>query len=174
MEWVIDRNMPFCEVESDLTRKMSNLEPICAKTMKKCMNQITQCVEGKIRDMLPIKFGLVFDGWTESESRTHYVGIFAVFLHEEQVTSPMLGFGVLENETSFDSDAHVAYFIEVLQLYNRSIDSVFFLCGDNCQTNRLIATKMNVPLVGCASHRLNLAANLFWKITKYYIQRFKI
>ncbi|RLN10139.1 hypothetical protein BBJ28_00018417 [Nothophytophthora sp. Chile5] len=31
--------------------------------------------------------------------------------------------------------------------------------GDNCATNQSIATKMGVPLVGCASHRFNLAVN---------------
>ncbi|EGZ11617.1 hypothetical protein PHYSODRAFT_516015 [Phytophthora sojae] len=32
-----------------------------------------------------------------------------------------------------------------------------FLVADNCAVNRRLATLMSVPLVGCASHRLNLA-----------------
>ncbi|EGZ29777.1 hypothetical protein PHYSODRAFT_475994 [Phytophthora sojae] len=32
-----------------------------------------------------------------------------------------------------------------------------FLVADNCTVNRRLATLMSVPLVGCASHRLNLA-----------------
>ncbi|OWY94058.1 hypothetical protein PHMEG_00036322 [Phytophthora megakarya] len=31
--------------------------------------------------------------------------------------------------------------------------------GDNCSSNQSIATKIGVPLVGCASHRINLAVN---------------
>ncbi|KAG6596063.1 Hydroxyacylglutathione hydrolase [Phytophthora cinnamomi] len=38
---------------------------------------------------------------------------------------------------------------------------VGFLVGDNCATNQSIATKMGIPLVGCASHRFNLAVNKF-------------
>ncbi|KAE9342795.1 hypothetical protein PF008_g9993 [Phytophthora fragariae] len=38
---------------------------------------------------------------------------------------------------------------------------VGLLVGDNCATNQSIATKMGIPLVGCASHRFNLAVNKF-------------
>lgn len=32
-----------------------------------------------------------------------------------------------------------------------------FLVGDNCSANQVAATTLDVPLVDCASHRLNLA-----------------
>ncbi|KAE9126369.1 hypothetical protein PF010_g5297 [Phytophthora fragariae] len=35
------------------------------------------------------------------------------------------------------------------------------LCGDNCATNQRMATLFGVPLVGCASHRFNLATKKF-------------
>ncbi|KAF1328177.1 hypothetical protein FI667_g7132, partial [Globisporangium splendens] len=38
---------------------------------------------------------------------------------------------------------------------------VLFIVADNCATNQAIAKKLSVPLVGCASHRFNLA------ITRY-------
>ena len=41
--------------------------------------------------------------------------------------------------------------------YGRALDDCLFVVGDNCATNKRIATLMGVPLVGCASHRLNLA-----------------
>ncbi|DBA02744.1 TPA: hypothetical protein N0F65_010672 [Lagenidium giganteum] len=37
---------------------------------------------------------------------------------------------------------------------------VKFLVGDNCSTNLAIATKLTTPIVGCASHRFNLALRL--------------
>jgi hypothetical protein len=43
-----------------------------------------------------------------------------------------------------------------------SLDCVEFLTGDNCSTNKALANIMRVPLVGCASHRLNLAVNDFY------------
>ncbi|EGZ27930.1 hypothetical protein PHYSODRAFT_474251 [Phytophthora sojae] len=42
--------------------------------------------------------------------------------------------------------------------YGKTIENCLFLVGDNCSTNRRLATLLGVPLVGCASHRLNLAA----------------
>ncbi|KAG6970271.1 hypothetical protein JG688_00004925 [Phytophthora aleatoria] len=33
---------------------------------------------------------------------------------------------------------------------------VKFAVGDNCTTNQSLATKLGVPLIGCASHRYNL------------------
>jgi hypothetical protein len=44
-------------------------------------------------------------------------------------------------------------------VYNKTIDMARFLVADNCATNKSIATKLGIPLVGCASHRFNLAAN---------------
>ncbi|ETK70879.1 hypothetical protein L915_21792 [Phytophthora nicotianae] len=37
------------------------------------------------------------------------------------------------------------------------LDDVLFLVGDNYEVNKQLANLMGVPLVGCASHRLNLA-----------------
>ncbi|ETO58526.1 hypothetical protein F444_23096 [Phytophthora nicotianae P1976] len=41
--------------------------------------------------------------------------------------------------------------------YGKQLSQCLFLVVDNCAVNRLLATLMGVPLVGCASHRLNLA-----------------
>jgi hypothetical protein len=55
----------------------------------------------------------------------------------------------------------VQLFGSVLDVYNNTNAMVGFLVGDNCSTNRAIAEKMDIPLVGCASHRFNLAVNKF-------------
>ncbi|OWZ09566.1 hypothetical protein PHMEG_00017707 [Phytophthora megakarya] len=36
---------------------------------------------------------------------------------------------------------------------------VKFIVGDNCSTNQNISTGLGIPLIGCASHRFNLAIN---------------
>ncbi len=48
-----------------------------------------------------------------------------------------------------------------LRIYKKSVNNVACLIGDNCATNRKIADLMGVPLIGCYSHRLNLAADDF-------------
>nr|KAE8921679.1 hypothetical protein PF009_g28044 [Phytophthora fragariae] len=52
-------------------------------------------------------------------------------------------------------------FKRVLSLYNKNFSMVAFLVGDNCATNRRIATLMELPLVRCVSHRYNLAVNRY-------------
>ncbi|RLN89342.1 hypothetical protein BBJ28_00014449 [Nothophytophthora sp. Chile5] len=45
----------------------------------------------------------------------------------------------------------------LLKYMNKEVSMIKYLVGDNCSTNRSIATKMGTPLVGCASRRFNLA-----------------
>jgi hypothetical protein len=37
---------------------------------------------------------------------------------------------------------------------------VDYIGGDNASVNKKLASDMNIPFVGCASHRLNLAVKL--------------
>ncbi|ETM43308.1 hypothetical protein F442_11560 [Phytophthora nicotianae P10297] len=48
-----------------------------------------------------------------------------------------------------------------LPFFGKTINGCKFLVGDNCAVNKRLANLMNVPLVGCASHRLNLAVREF-------------
>jgi hypothetical protein len=48
---------------------------------------------------------------------------------------------------------------DVLAIITRTVQA--FLVADNCATNQKIATLMGLPLVGCASHRYNLAVNRY-------------
>ncbi|KAE9162259.1 hypothetical protein PF002_g31398 [Phytophthora fragariae] len=41
--------------------------------------------------------------------------------------------------------------------YGVQLEQCRFFVGDNCSVNRQLATLTGVPLIGCASHRLNLA-----------------
>ncbi|KAG6962595.1 hypothetical protein JG688_00008523 [Phytophthora aleatoria] len=65
------------------------------------------------------------------------------------------------DDGSQDADAHIKLFDCMLDVYNKTLDMVAFIVGDNCSTNQSIATKLDVPLVGCASHRFNLAVNKY-------------
>ena len=58
----------------------------------------------------------------------------------------------------------VIIFFDELALVGISFENIEFLTGDNCRCNLSLATKMSVPLVGCASHRLNLAVQAFYKV----------
>ncbi|KAG3107292.1 hypothetical protein PI124_g14164 [Phytophthora idaei] len=48
-----------------------------------------------------------------------------------------------------------------LPFFGKNLSNVKFLVGDNCAVNKRLARIMGVPLVGCASHRVNLAVRSF-------------
>ena len=63
---------------------------------------------------------------------------------------------------------------DALALYDKDYECIHFYCGDNAYVNVALARKTEewllrnkgiertVPLVGCASHRLNLAVQKFY------------
>ncbi|GMF26530.1 unnamed protein product [Phytophthora fragariaefolia] len=62
-------------------------------------------------------------------------------------------------------NAHIELFRNVLAVYDEVVTMAQFIAADNCNTNRSIASQLGVPLVGCASHRFNLAVKKF--LTKH-------
>ena len=63
------------------------------------------------------------------------------------------------------------YMIDVLAEYSRKLSDLEFLTGDNCAVNQSLAVNLQttslgsyiLPLVGSASHRLNLAVQMFYE-----------
>eukprot|EP00644_Phytophthora_capsici_P007261 jgi/Phyca11/112478/e_gw1.22.353.1 len=56
--------------------------------------------------------------------------------------------------------SHVKFMDTILSYFGRSKANIAYIVGDNCSVNGVIADQLQVPVVGCASHRLNLAVNL--------------
>ncbi len=54
----------------------------------------------------------------------------------------------------------------MLKFNNRKLNDIAFVIGDNCNTNKKLSKLLKVPLLGCYSHRLNLAIRLMID-TKY-------
>ena len=48
-----------------------------------------------------------------------------------------------------------------MQRYNLQENRLICLIGDNCSTNVATANLMKVPLLGCRSHRFNLAVEAY-------------
>lgn len=48
-----------------------------------------------------------------------------------------------------------------MELYQLSFENVVCLIGNNCSTNKSLAGMMERPLLGCSSHRLNLAVKKY-------------
>ncbi|ETP28527.1 hypothetical protein F442_22177 [Phytophthora nicotianae P10297] len=86
-----------------------------------------------------------FDGW--STSSTYYVGIYAIYVIAD---TPLLA--PLFEENAFGADLRIAFIMETLAVSGKQPGCVRFIIGDNCITIQAIATRMGLPLVGCASH----------------------
>eukprot|EP00644_Phytophthora_capsici_P018605 jgi/Phyca11/128089/e_gw1.73.133.1 len=59
-----------------------------------------------------------------------------------------------------NAEAHRDAMVLILHVFGKTIDQVAFLVSDNCSLNKRLARLLDAPLVGCASHRLNLAVTL--------------
>jgi hypothetical protein len=61
------------------------------------------------------------------------------------------------DEEELGANAHIELFDSTLDWYGLNKSNVVCFIADNCSTNKAIATKWGIPMVGCASHRFNLA-----------------
>lgn len=73
----------------------------------------------------------------------------------------MLAFLRIEDESTLGRYDHIPFIMCVLSLCKKYCTNVLCLIGDNCHTNKSIATSQNLSLLRCTSHRFNLAVNYF-------------
>ncbi|KAG3177371.1 hypothetical protein PC128_g16881 [Phytophthora cactorum] len=122
--------------------------------MQKCAANVGAIIEREMGNV----FGVIWDGW--SHSTVHYVAIYAVYTVAGKRVKRLLALLPIK-EGSQDAEVQIEMFKRVLELYNKDITMVAILVADNCSTNQIIATLLELPLVGCASHRYNLAVNRY-------------
>ena len=163
IKWLALRNMPIIEIENPLTRSIVKIEPFSSKTIRKYIISTAKETEKAIAAELQEagKVTLLMDGWTCDGAATHYIAIFAGYLHHKsgEYNEVLLALTPTLQEDDLGADAHIELFESTIGLYGISKDDVACIIGDNCSTNKAISTRWEVPLVGCASHRLNLAVH---------------
>ena len=92
----------------------------------------------------------------------HYCGVYAIFASPVgKLIKLLLALSVFEGEQCFGSNAHCKLLEDTLEQYNRTKNSIIFITADNCSTNKSLVKIIDVPMIGCFSHRLNLAVQLF-------------
>lgn len=158
LQWIVMRDQPLSELDNELSRDLFRTKPISSKTMRKYILALTPLVEKAIAEDLPDTFALEFDGWTSGS--VHYVALIASYvtsgIHREQ----LLALAPLLDEESLGAVQHIEFMESTLAIYNKSMEeNVVAFIGDNCSTNRKISNDCGIPLIGCASHRFNLAVN---------------
>ncbi|KAE8903569.1 hypothetical protein PF010_g6492 [Phytophthora fragariae] len=161
LDWTTACNLPFTWCEDPIVAKYTNLEHLSSETLLKYAHLVVRQVEIDIGLALPVIFGIMFDGWTfQSE---HYTAVYAVFEHDGRADKVLLAFApLIDNDVADHSSAsHVKFLEGILPFFGRDISDVVYLVGDNCAVNSKLADLLDIPLVGCASHRLNLAVQVF-------------
>ena len=176
MKWAIEDNLPFNFHEKANTKAFTNFDGVCSKTLIKACHLTTQCVERQLAPTHPSSESCLMGGQHQNE---HYIARFAVYMSDGVPEQAMLSMAPLlvSDEDIIDDNLTVAqvahgaqqhtdYLASMLDYYHRGIDSVSFLVGDNCSVIRKMARDLQIPLIGCASHRLNLAVKMLIE-TKY-------
>lgn len=155
--YIINGLHPFAHVENIVTRDSVKFAPISLSTFMRYLPRLTELVEKKISNLLPQTFAIVFDGWTAGT--THYLGVFASFPQQDGTaySTRLLGFSPIGDEISLSAEEHIEYLRYVLELFQFTFENVICIIGDNCNTNKSISNKLSIPMIGCASHRYNLA-----------------
>ena len=157
IDFVVNGLLPFHYVEKLIIRKHLKHEPPSLDAFMKYLQLLTEHVEMKIKNLLHSKLALVFDGWTVGS--THYLAVFASFhaSNDDGYDARLLTLSPMGDECSLNAQEHYEFLTFVLNLYQKSWANVVCLVGDNMNTNKSIANILGRPLIGCASHRLNLA-----------------
>ena len=133
-------------------------------TLKTLISELTKAVEQKVAADLPDSFGLVIDGWSFTSASTHYLPVFAVYQDENQEGRSklvLLAFSPLLDDEDLGAKSHVDFITTALGYFNKTVCNVGFLVCDNENLNGKIAIPMGIPMIGCYSHRLNLAVEKF-------------
>jgi hypothetical protein len=144
MDWILEGNLPFEFVSWPSTRRNTKLQPITPKLLKEKMAKLQKCLEEKIRSLLPSKFGLLFDGWTDTN--IHYVAVYAAIPNDSPI---LLWFLPLENQECLSAESYVETWDAIMIYYNQPASSVAFVVGDNCSTNIKAARLCGVPIIRC-------------------------
>ncbi len=69
------------------------------------------------------------------------------------------------------AESHAQFIIDTLGLYDKTIENVLFICGDNMSTNQAIANILSRPFIGCYSHKLNLAMQKLFSVHEEFIEK---
>jgi hypothetical protein len=162
MDWILELNLPWSFVDQDITRRFSKLKMISSATLKDKMFKLKERLVDDISSKLPEKFGILFDAW--SNSNIHYLATYAVVPTSENFPFfPLLQFMPLKDEEDLSAESYNEAFDNIMHKFKKDPGNISFMIGDNCSTNIKASIVRNIPLIGCGSHRLNLAVQLFLK-----------
>ncbi|RLN87246.1 hypothetical protein DYB28_006547 [Aphanomyces astaci] len=176
LDWIISNNLPFSWFEKKRTREYGSFKGLSHNQVKHYMHLLRASVVEDIMKELTDKFGVVLDEWTHMSE--HFIALFTVYVNAGERKEVLLSMTPLIKDTSLadvqgvdelqpgpetdevvshTAERHVHWIRKQLSKFKRSTSYITFIVADNCSVNKKMTTDLKVPLLGCASHRLNLA-----------------
>lgn len=164
LQMIIMADNSFSIVENKIYQSFSKYGTISRPTIMKYLNLLHKKVLEKLSREVPEHFGAIFDGWTCDGPMEHYFAYFLVWSTNTGYNKCLLTCDVLEkNEAGavrLSAENIVNQLTRKLILINKNLSQIDYIGGDNASVNIKVAKLINVPFVGCASHRLALAVKL--------------
>ena len=156
---VVKHNLPISCVDWDEFKMIFEKEKLSRPTFSAYLIELGNIARTKIKNILPKHVGIIFDGW--QHNNIHYIALVAVFNEEISHSTKFILLSMTEI-TGHDCSAlsHQTHIEAKLLSYGIEMKNVLFLVADNCNTNKALSRIANIPMIGCASHRLNLACKL--------------
>ena len=59
------------------------------------------------------------------------------------------------------AEQHGLYLSQLLPNFKWSMIDIIYLVGNNCSVKKELSRNLGIPLVGCNSHKLNLAVQMY-------------
>jgi len=169
LDWIVHANLPFAFLDAPRTKLYSTLKGLSYKTTRKYLSLVRDRVQSSLADDLPKTMFVMLDGW--SCRNEHFIAVFGVFATNGDLRTPLLAMAPLHSFEDYQSEdptviahgalEHETFLAHVLLRYDLPITAIAGLICDNCSVNRRLSKNLGVPMIGCASHRLNLAVNKF-------------
>jgi hypothetical protein len=156
IELVVKLNLPLRIVDSIDYRRHVKHERICRSTLTTYIIKLSNATCQAIARELPDKFGMIIDGWTGAD-KVYYICIYGQYAIDGIPKRPLLAMCPPIDELSHSSHSHYQTIEETLKWYNKDISNLSYMISDNCSTMTSLANYLNVPFIGCASHKLNIA-----------------
>ncbi|KDO24090.1 hypothetical protein SPRG_10877 [Saprolegnia parasitica CBS 223.65] len=144
--------------------KLDRVEP---KKLRKYLRLVMRRVKADVRASLPPKFALVVERCV-GESGAPFLGLFAAYALENELQMPLLA--LYHDTTPTDAGCEVEYagFLDlILADMKRTRADIVCMVASVESPFKLIADDMDVPVVTCASSRLDAAILAFVGTPEY-------
>lgn len=159
LELIAMCNRLFYNVDKNFIRAFFDINPISSKSLQKYILPLTPLVEDAIIKVFSYNFYLMFNGWSDSE--IHCVAVFATDVLNEEYLETMLACAPLLKKDDLRALKLRLFLVKTLYVYEKNLLNVVCLDGDSCAANIRLLNVLDIPIIDCHSHKLNLAVR-YW------------